>query len=66
MDILLGLLAIFAIGFVNVAGLYVFAHIIDGFSGNVKGMYYDYEQYLQSNGSIVSFRYRRFHMGIRN
>lgn len=43
MDILLGLLAIFAIGFVNVAGLYVFAHIIDGFSGNVKGMYYDYE-----------------------
>ena len=43
MDILLGLLAIFAIGFLNVAALYVFAHIIDGFSNNIRGMYYDYE-----------------------
>ena len=43
MEILLALLWMCVIAVVNIAGLYVFAHIIAGFYDNVEGNYYDHE-----------------------
>ena len=59
MEILLGLLYVATVAIVNVGALYCFAHLIEG-------IYNDNEQYLQSNGSIVGFRYCRFYMGVLN
>ena len=43
MEILLALLWMCVIGMMNVAGIYVFAHIVAGFYDNVGGKHYDHE-----------------------